>query len=70
VPLGLPSSVKYIDRSRRPKRNFVKREDGTLRETQPTPYADDPEQRASKESSLCWDQDAGSDDHRVQQGAP
>jgi hypothetical protein len=33
VPLGLPSSVKYIDRSKRAKRVFAKREDGTLEET-------------------------------------
>lgn len=28
--LGFPSSVRYIDRSKRPKRVFIKREDGTL----------------------------------------
>jgi hypothetical protein len=60
MTLGLPSSVKYIDRSNRPKRNFIKREDGTLHETPSTPYTDDPAQRLAEERAVRWHQDTGS----------
>lgn len=63
--LGLPSSVRYIDRSKRPKRVFAKREDGTLAELFQIYYVHSgQEQNASKADALRWYQDAGGDDYR------
>lgn len=66
---AFPSSVKYINRRRRPKRVFIKREDGTLEDLFQI-YIVDPDHRPAEACALLWDQDAGSDDHRVRQGAP
>lgn len=54
--LGLPSSVRYIDRSKRPKRVFVKREDGTLEDLFEI-HVVDPKREATEARSLYWDQD-------------
>jgi len=59
MPLGLPSSVKYINRANRPERFFRKREDGTLEEYYPKQaHSDDQEQRLAEARSVYWDQDA------------
>lgn len=55
--LGLPSSVKYVDRSKRPKRIFVKREDGTLEDLFQI-HIVDPERQAAEARALRWDQDS------------
>jgi hypothetical protein len=54
--LGLPYSVKYIDRSKRPKRIFVKREDGTLEDLFQI-HVVDSQHQAAEESTVHWDQD-------------
>lgn len=59
MPLGLPSSVKYIDRSRRPKRVFIKRADGSLEEVFRVHLVDPRQGRSpAEERALRWDQDA------------
>jgi hypothetical protein len=57
MSLGLPASVKYIDRSKRPKRVFIKREDGTL-ESIFQIHVVDPQRRSAEARTLLWDQDA------------
>lgn len=57
MSLGLPSSVKYVDRSKRPKRVFIKREDGTLEDLFQI-HIVDPQRQAAKVRALFWDQDA------------
>jgi len=57
MSLGLPSSVKYIDRSRRPKRVFIKKEDGTLEDIFCI-YFVHPRQDAASKRAMHWDQDS------------
>ena len=59
MPLGLPSSVKYINVANRPKRFFRKRDDGTLEEYYPEQAGpQDSEREAPPESSMRWHSDA------------
>ncbi len=67
MPLGLPSSVKYIDRKNRPKRYFRKRDDGTLEEYYPKQTdVHDSVRDIAQERSVLWDPDAGTPDHVAQ----
>lgn len=54
--LGLPSSVKYIDRSKRPKRIFIKQKDGTLEDIFQI-YFVHSDQQSTSQNPLCWYQD-------------
>lgn len=62
MPLGLPSRIKYINVSRRPKRYFVKRADGALEEIFCI-HLVHPDRRIAEALSMRWHQDTRSDVH-------
>lgn len=60
--LGLPSSVRYINRQNRPKRIFIKREDGTLEDLFQIHVYDPRQAQGTSEACVVrWSDDQGSD---------
>lgn len=57
MSLAFPGRVKYIDRSKRPKRIFIQREDGTLEDLFQI-HVVDSQRQVAETRALRWDQDA------------